>query len=85
MQIKFWLSDGNTGIAEWDSRGLRITESTYSWINPPAGMAYYLEEACLRGGPILAASYQLDEKGLIVEPGMEFGSGRSITRYTILD
>lgn len=77
MQIKFWLSDGNTGTAVRDGHGLRITGSTYSWINPPAGMAYYLEEQCLQGGPIYMTIYLIDQN---IWAG-QLRSGRSITRH----
>lgn len=80
MQIKFWLSDGNTGIAVRDGHGLRITGSTYSWINPPAGMAYYLEEQCLQGGPIYIAVHCIDHMGKLTWAA-QLRSGRSITRH----
>ena len=81
MTIVATLSDGNTATIERDHRGFRIISSSYSWINPPEGKAFYLDGSCLQGGKIAVWEYSADDTGHPVGRGVLVTSGRTIANH----
>jgi len=85
MRLKLVLSNGDTVIVERTDFGLRVIESTYDYLRPPAGSAYYINPSCLGRGKIRMTEFETDTKGNHVGPGARSESERSIIDHAKVD